>query len=766
MGWVGLVFVTLACSGDDMSGGGDDAADDGDGGTGHGDAGDGGPGDGDAGGGNAGDGDAGDGDAGDGDAGDGDAGDGDAGDGGAGDGDAGDGGAGDGDAGDGAVNMAPTADAGADASGFTHLAFSLDGSGSSDPEDDGLTYDWELKSAPAGSTALLSDAATASPGFVPDLPGAYVFSLVVGDGTLDSAADEVTVTVSTTKVLVVGDNFAPGLTDRIVSGLGWEVDSPYGFNAFEPVASGSFVAWEQNAGGPEVLVAEGSGGRIEVAPHGGQIAGIHASGDRLVFSNNRALGTSGDIYAYTISTGVEVVIANTSHEEQVPQTDGDWVVWHELILPGYTDRNIRGYRISDGATFDIDDPEVIEEQPELAGDYVVYQEEDLSGEEDIYGYRISTGTRFPIDTTTGLQNQHQAAGDYALWFDRSSGTPTLKSYRLSDGMGATLGAAIQFHHDGTHVAYTREEPEGTYNLIIRNLSTGSESTVATGSNYLLNPWVETPFVAWTEQHPTDGADVMAYDFDTTQSVALASGPGTQDRARVIEGRFYWTEGVQSDYAQDVFVLATPGGQKRNLSGPGSFRVSDAIEQLDRYRAIVFGDNIDSGGGLGVRSGQSLALLDAADSAGVPMLALNSDLNDTCLAHIFDNEGLYGIGVDSVDATAIVAIDVSVPGHPIFEGLSTGSTLALHTGSSSVMEEFVATLDGAALDAPSDWTTLAVFGPAGEQTGKDAIVTFSLPMGTLVMMDGTGDLADRYMYWNAARETLYLNQVRYLAGLPR
>lgn len=50
------------------------------------------------------------------------------------------------------------------------------------------TYQWEVTQRPGGSEAALTEAATATPGFTPDVSGAYAMRLVVSDGTTQSTA--------------------------------------------------------------------------------------------------------------------------------------------------------------------------------------------------------------------------------------------------------------------------------------------------------------------------------------------------------------------------------------------------------------------------------------------------------------------------------------------------------------------------------------------------------------------------------------------------
>jgi hypothetical protein len=94
-------------------------------------------------------------------------------------------------------NSAPLADAGLDKTIIVNETVQLDGSGSSDPDGDPITYSWEITSKPIGSNATLSDPIIVIPTFVTDVAGEYKVSLVVNDGTVNSAPDEVIITVIT-----------------------------------------------------------------------------------------------------------------------------------------------------------------------------------------------------------------------------------------------------------------------------------------------------------------------------------------------------------------------------------------------------------------------------------------------------------------------------------------------------------------------------------------------------------------------------------------
>ena len=91
------------------------------------------------------------------------------------------------------VNHTPTSNAGVDQTANEGIVVTLDGSASSDPDNNPLTYSW---TAPNGIT--LSSTTVAKPTFTTPEVSAntnYTFSLIVNDGKINSASDQVVINV-------------------------------------------------------------------------------------------------------------------------------------------------------------------------------------------------------------------------------------------------------------------------------------------------------------------------------------------------------------------------------------------------------------------------------------------------------------------------------------------------------------------------------------------------------------------------------------------
>ena len=131
--------------------------------------------------------------------------------------------------------MLPLADAGNDTTVAVGSEALLTGRASTSPSGDTLAYLWHLISVPEGSQVFLEDSTSVEMVVTPDLPGNYLFSLVVSNSTYTSVADQVTVRGSLPPVAVAGN-------DTVVS-----VDEMYvridGAGSYDPDGDPLSYAW-------------------------------------------------------------------------------------------------------------------------------------------------------------------------------------------------------------------------------------------------------------------------------------------------------------------------------------------------------------------------------------------------------------------------------------------------------------------------------------------------------------------------------------------
>ena len=91
------------------------------------------------------------------------------------------------------TNTPPVANAGPNQNVTAGDIVTLDGSGSSDADNDPLTYSWSLTTRPAGSVTFIIPTNTVAPRFIPDVAGTYVAQLIVSDGIASSNPSTVTI---------------------------------------------------------------------------------------------------------------------------------------------------------------------------------------------------------------------------------------------------------------------------------------------------------------------------------------------------------------------------------------------------------------------------------------------------------------------------------------------------------------------------------------------------------------------------------------------
>ena len=139
------------------------------------------------------------------------------------------------------VNGVPVADAGPDQIVQQGATVTLNGTGSSDPDGDTLSYGWVQT---GGTTVTLTGATTSQPTFTaPAGPATLTFELTVNDGNGESDTDTVTITVNRAPVADAGaDKTVKKKTNFTLTGTGNDADG-------DPLT----YAWTQVSGPPVVI---------------------------------------------------------------------------------------------------------------------------------------------------------------------------------------------------------------------------------------------------------------------------------------------------------------------------------------------------------------------------------------------------------------------------------------------------------------------------------------------------------------------------------
>lgn len=127
------------------------------------------------------------------------------------------------------ANRAPTATIAALQALSVGQQISLDGSASSDPDGDPLTYAWTVVTAPAGSTAALQNPTNNFAALTIDKAGNYVFGLTVSDGKTNSPAATVNASATMPEIQVdqaepVSETAKLSIKGTVTGSVSWYVD--------------------------------------------------------------------------------------------------------------------------------------------------------------------------------------------------------------------------------------------------------------------------------------------------------------------------------------------------------------------------------------------------------------------------------------------------------------------------------------------------------------------------------------------------------------
>jgi hypothetical protein len=202
-------------------------------------------------------------------------------------------------------NLAPVADAGVPQNVTAGSKVTLDGTASSDPNNDFITYKWLLTTKPANSNASLSSLTVAKPTFTADVAGVYVVALQVNDGKLDSlvVTNVVTASVANAKpVANAGTNQNVNLNSEVTLDASRSSDADYDALSYE---------W--------IMVAKPAGSSANLSSSSSPKPTFTADKEgTYLFS---LMVYDGKLYSALVTTTVNVTLANAAPIEAIDKEE-------------------------------------------------------------------------------------------------------------------------------------------------------------------------------------------------------------------------------------------------------------------------------------------------------------------------------------------------------------------------------------------------------------------------------------------------------------
>jgi len=429
----------------------------------------------------------------------------------------------------------------------------LDGSESSDPDGDDLTFSWALDT-PSGSNATLSDASAEQPTFTPDEVGDYIVTLEVDDGS----------TTGTDESMVAAESNVEELSSDITSDRTLTSDTQY------RVTSGFCVE-----GGATLTIEAGTQVRFQ-------------SGTSLqVCDDNSALiadGTEGSPISMTATSGNEIkgwwngvgifsANPNNSIEHAIIRHGGG----EDLISgPGDAANVTLG---EDGARLSLSSSEITD-----SGEHGVY----LDGEATL---NTASGNTYSGNERAALSLPFANAGDVsgASSFSESSFVQIWGGPNPDEQESMTISAlASDAVEDSTPYRFT--DSVGIFGSAEVTIEAGTEMEFTAGTNISVN---------------SDNAQLVA-EGTPDEKIRMTATPGNEEQG-------HWNGiGIFSANPNNSIehAIIRHGGGEDLISGPGDA----ANVTLREGKALSLSNSeITDSGEHGVHCDENSATLDASNN---------------------------------------------------------------------------------------------------------------------------------------------------------
>lgn len=302
--------------------------------------------------------------------------------------------------------------------------------------------------------------------------------------------------------------------------------------AYWPEISGNYVVYSDSAAGPSTvylydIAAETT---TEIGRATGSNENPAIDGDRVVYSSYD--GEAYSIRMYTISTHQDIEITPVTHDSSRPAISGDHIVYRNGPDPR-RGNNIYLIDLNDVALtpLQISDAYADNFRPEIDGNFVVWHA-DNGSDNNVMLYDIQESQESEIANTPDDEERPDVSGDYVV-YHLNAGNDGVCLYKISDHKTSLIVQPSYSYTpriQGNFVVYEGGLTDGAQKVILRNLTTGVETTIAEPGDFLDIPVIDGRHVAWV----SNGGDIM---LDTLSSPPVfAALPGSNQTINLTPGQ--------------------------------------------------------------------------------------------------------------------------------------------------------------------------------------------------------------------------------------
>jgi hypothetical protein len=207
-------------------------------------------------------------------------------------------------------NSVPTANAGLAQNVVVGALVTLDGTGSTDANNDPITYRWSWGTKPTSSAAALSSTSSAKPTFSADVAGTYVLTLIVNDGQQDSTIAATTITASAANAAPVAN---AGVNQNVTAGVVVTLDGTLSSDANRDVLTYRWALASKPTGSASTLSSASSAKPTFTA----DLAGVYVAS---LIVNDGLLDSAVTTTTITAAVANSAPVANAGSNQNVTTT--------------------------------------------------------------------------------------------------------------------------------------------------------------------------------------------------------------------------------------------------------------------------------------------------------------------------------------------------------------------------------------------------------------------------------------------------------------